>query len=198
MQFRSIIVNNILWTKDFCIDAISIQPFLEPWPCSFHNRSFEVIMDYYYPYHEIDAFVTVLVCVIICAILTLFAYLWYSKMSITVTDKRIYGSVAFGKRVDLPIDSISAVGISMFQGIAIGTSSGRIVFSMIKNRDEIHTVISNLLIQRQNQSQKTITTITQEIPLSNADEIKKYKDLLDSGVITQEEFDAKKKQLLGL
>ena len=33
---------------------------------------------------------------------------------------------------------------------------------------------------------------------SNADELKKYKDLLDQGVITQEEFDAKKKQLLGL
>ena len=32
----------------------------------------------------------------------------------------------------------------------------------------------------------------------NADELKKYKDLLDSGVISQEEFDAKKKQLLGL
>lgn len=31
-----------------------------------------------------------------------------------------------------------------------------------------------------------------------ADELKKYKDLLDKGVITQEEFDAKKKQLLGL
>lgn len=31
-----------------------------------------------------------------------------------------------------------------------------------------------------------------------ADEIKKYKELLDSGIITQEEFDAKKKQLLGL
>lgn len=35
-------------------------------------------------------------------------------------------------------------------------------------------------------------------PVSNADEIKKYKDLLDIGAITQEEFDAKKKQLLGL
>ena len=34
--------------------------------------------------------------------------------------------------------------------------------------------------------------------LSPADEIKKYKELLDSGVISQEEFDAKKKQLLGL
>jgi len=33
---------------------------------------------------------------------------------------------------------------------------------------------------------------------SSADELKKYKDLLDSGIITQEEFDAKKKQLLGL
>lgn len=33
---------------------------------------------------------------------------------------------------------------------------------------------------------------------SNADEILKYKGLLDSGIITQEEFDAKKKKLLDL
>ena len=33
---------------------------------------------------------------------------------------------------------------------------------------------------------------------SSADELKKYKELLDIGAITQEEFDAKKKQLLGL
>lgn len=40
------------------------------------------------------------------------------------------------------------------------------------------------------------TAVVQEV--SAADEIKKFKDLLDSGIITQEEFDAKKKQLLGL
>lgn len=34
--------------------------------------------------------------------------------------------------------------------------------------------------------------------VSVADEIKKFKELLDLGVITQEEFDAKKKQLLGM
>ncbi len=39
---------------------------------------------------------------------------------------------------------------------------------------------------------------TKATSLSSADEIKKFKELLDSGVITQEEFDAKKKQLLGL
>lgn len=33
---------------------------------------------------------------------------------------------------------------------------------------------------------------------SSADELKKFKELLDMGVINQEEFDAKKKQLLGL
>ena len=33
---------------------------------------------------------------------------------------------------------------------------------------------------------------------SPADEIRKYKELLDIGAITQEEFDAKKKQILGL
>ena len=33
---------------------------------------------------------------------------------------------------------------------------------------------------------------------SAADELKKFKELLDLGIITQEEFDAKKKQLLGM
>lgn len=40
--------------------------------------------------------------------------------------------------------------------------------------------------------------IQQVAPSSAADEIKKFKELLDCGIITQEEFDVKKKQLLGL
>ena len=35
-------------------------------------------------------------------------------------------------------------------------------------------------------------------PVSSADELKGYKELLDMGAITPEEFEAKKKQLLGL
>ena len=35
-------------------------------------------------------------------------------------------------------------------------------------------------------------------PVGGADEIKKFKELLDAGVITEEEFAAKKKQLLGI
>lgn len=40
--------------------------------------------------------------------------------------------------------------------------------------------------------------IAKEMRTDTADEIKKFKELLDSGAITQEEFDTKKKQLLGL
>ena len=40
------------------------------------------------------------------------------------------------------------------------------------------------------------TTVVNAI--SPAEELKKMKELLDMGIITQEEFDAKKKQLLGL
>ena len=36
------------------------------------------------------------------------------------------------------------------------------------------------------------------VAVSTADEIMKFKGLLDAGAITQEEYDAKKKQLLGL
>ncbi len=44
---------------------------------------------------------------------------------------------------------------------------------------------------------KKVRTTT-ETNMNSTEEIKKYKELLDSNIITQEEFDAKKKQLLGL
>lgn len=37
-----------------------------------------------------------------------------------------------------------------------------------------------------------------EQKISFADELRKYKALFDDGIITQEEFEAKKKQILGL
>ena len=54
-------------------------------------------------------------------------------------------------------------------------------------------------MERQETGKKTARTVVkQEIPQSNAEELRRYKELLDLGVITQDEFDAKKKQLLGL
>lgn len=128
--------------------------------------------------------------------IVLFIYWWLSSYALTVSDKRIYGKTSFGKRVDLPVDSISAVSTSILKGIAVATASGKIVFKLIQNRDEIHSEISNLIINRQTKS----NNITPEIsaPVTTTDELKKYKELLDIGAITQEEFDTKKKELLNI
>lgn len=130
------------------------------------------------------------------AIIAILLYFSVAKTEITVTDKRVYGKAMFGKRVDLPVDLISAVGTNFLKGVSVSTSSGKISFLGIKNKDKIHEEISKLLMVRQEKT--PIITTKQEVPQSNADELKKFKDLLDSGILTQEEFDAKKKQLLGL
>lgn len=134
----------------------------------------------------------------ICFYIFLFLFLFCSKVEMTVTDKRIFGKAIFKRRVDLPLDKISSVDTCMFNGIGVATSSGRMKFLFCKNRDEVFDVISKLLFERQNQQKPNETIIKQETSQSNADELKKFKDLLDGGVITQEEFDQKKKQLLGL
>jgi len=47
-------------------------------------------------------------------------------------------------------------------------------------------------------SSASMVSQVQVTPISNAEEIKKFKELFDSGIISQEEYDVKKRQLLGL
>lgn len=61
------------------------------------------------------------------------------------------------------------------------------------NADEIKSEIDGMIL-----GAKTSAPETAQGRPSAAEELKQYKDLLDNGVITEEEFDAKKKQLLGL
>ena len=125
-------------------------------------------------------------------------YLWLHSYELTVTDKRIYGVVAWGKRVDLPVDSVSAIStIQLYKGIAVSTASGRISFLVIKNADAIYKTLNELLIERQ-QAKNNVSNTVNPQKSDDVEQLKKFKDLLDSGVITQEEFDEKKKQLLGL
>lgn len=125
-------------------------------------------------------------------VLGIVVYLWLRSYELTVTNKRVFGRAAWGKRVDLPVDSVSAIStVNLLKGISVSTPSGRISFLLVKNVDEIYKVINELLITRQKEE---VTTTASSV----TDELKKYKELLDSGVISQEEFDTKKRQLLGL
>ena len=77
--------------------------------------------------------------------------------------------------------------------LAAGSDENTVFFTK-KNAEvaeNIRAFLEDKIINKSN-------TPTNIQALSPAEELKKFKELLDAGVITQEEFDAKKKQLLGL
>lgn len=101
-----------------------------------------------------------------------------------------------------------------------GFTPGYIQFSLAGGREDRGGVSSatsdensiTLISDTNVEAEKTVSFINKKIRevktavsrpqvvsnVSSADELLKFKQLLDAGVITQEEFDAKKKQLLGL
>lgn len=125
-------------------------------------------------------------------ILMIFGVLIYisgKDCEIKLTNNKVIGKSLFGNEVIIPIDSISSVGkIKLLKGLVVASNSGCIRFLYLLNIEKLHEEISNLILNRK----KSIGNS------SNSEEIKKYKELLDDGIITQEEFDKKKKELLNL
>lgn len=95
--------------------------------------------------------------------------------------------------ISISLDKINDVSIKCkFTGdyITISNICDNIVVSTFKKKGSeivsaIHSTIDNLKKSSEESG-------------SAADEILKYKNLADNGIITQEEFETKKKQLLGL
>ena len=119
------------------------------------------------------------------------------NQKLIVTEDNIRGTYGkiFKRNIDLPLDSINSVEYIEKSGIVnISTSSQKIHFESLLNAEEISNVINELI--RNRQANRGSTTVINNS--SNADELAKFKKLLDDGIITQEEYDAKKKQLLGL
>ena len=132
----------------------------------------------------------VLPAIIILVLIGKFFEMLLNKCQLTITNKRVYGKAAFGRRVDLPLDMISSVGQSVFKGIGVATSSGKITFYLCQNREEVFDKISMLLLERQNGNKEELVDV--------GNKLQEYSDLLSKGLITQEEFEAMKKKVLGL
>lgn len=123
-----------------------------------------------------------------------------AKNALTITETTIRGIAKRGKNIEIPLDKITSISASKkTSAVVVATASGKQSFHWLENYEQICKEIQNLISEQKNKANMPVqTTIMQEVPQSNADELKKFKELLDSGVISQEEFDAKKKQLLGL
>ena len=122
------------------------------------------------------------------------------KCKLTITDKNVRGTSVGGKEVVLPLYMVSAYSTrKRFSTIVIATSSGLTKFTLIGNYAEIGEVLAKLINDRQANTQATTNESPAQSAQSNSmDDLVKLKSLLDNGIITQEEFDAKKKEILGL
>ena len=165
-----------------------------------YTTIYDSFLDFFFtfmgsPFYYSDTFFEFLIYIGFIGVILSFFFVWeMSKCSLTVTNRRVTGKASFGKSVDLPLNQISAVALGIFSRITVATSSGKIHFWFIENREEVHSALNNVISKVQVESAYNQTNNS----MSEADELKKYKELLDNGTITQEEFDAKKKQLLGL
>ena len=74
------------------------------------------------------------------------------------------------------------------------------MYAPLKGREEVAIAVKriNEAIAAYKKANNTPAAAVVVNNTSSADELKKFKELLDMGIISQEEFDAKKKQLLGL
>ena len=159
--------------------------------------------DYYTGYVGIgdgDGFAITLLSVggaaLLCGIIISIIFWVHSKCELIVTEDFVKGKTLLGKEVMLPMNQISACSTRKFLStVAVATSSGYTKFSIIGNYLEIGTVLAKAIVKNKTSS---IESTSSKKPINNTEQLKELKELLDSGIITQEEFNAKKKQLLGL
>lgn len=84
-------------------------------------------------------------------------------------------------------------GIENKKGIMSATQDENSVMFAKKNNQLVNEIKEKI-----EELQQQTLGVQQINQTSSADEIKKYKELFDTGVITEEEFTAKKKQLLNI
>lgn len=112
------------------------------------------------------------------------------RCTITVTESTIAGRTWWGRKVFLPMTMVSAYAThKLFSRMVITTASGEISFFGIGNTKEIAEV---LRVVTETRSEGT----EEKTKFGDADELRKWNDLLLDGIITQDEFDAKKKEIL--
>ena len=116
-----------------------------------------------------------------------------------VTDANFY-SVVFNKafsadKVTIPLSKISGCTVSGLTAMKLTITEGttKYEYDTVSNSKIIVEAIKNKAGKSEDQS-KTGTS-THADP---AEELRKYKQLLDDGIITQEDFDKKKTMLLGI
>ena len=115
--------------------------------------------------------------------------------SVSVTTRRVTGRRSFQRMIDVPLDTVTSVGTCSFGGVSVTAASSRSAFYLIKNADDIRSAVASQLVDRQNRAAKP-TVIIRDTRCSYADELTKLSELVDSGFVTQDEFEELKDEII--
>ncbi len=167
-----------------------------------------------------DEFFWGLLCVCAIYFVPLFLYLVLfntkeaERCSLELTEKGIYGNrktIFSNKQLNLPMDKVDNVMIKesvldKLRGgktVAVRSASGLVKFPWVQNADEfVSKTLAKIEEFKQtvkSESKNIAAAVAQTVSSSggsNAAKIKELKELLDSGLISQEEFEEKRKELL--
>lgn len=118
---------------------------------------------------------------------------------LVVTNKNFYSNVAAGMlktdKVIIELSKISGCKISGVFGDILTITEGTLTYEYkgVKNPQNIINAIKS-------KNSNSVEQLGMEKPATSdpAAELRKYKQLLDDGIITQEDFDKKKAMLLGI
>lgn len=119
-------------------------------------------------------------------------YIADKKTELVIYENEIIGKKIDGKTVQFLLKDIKSVETTKTQGLKITGAGIKYDIHLIENAEEMKNILMDMLAKVQHE-QPVVAVVD-----SSANDIKEYKELLDAGIITQEEFDKKKKQLLGL
>ena len=139
----------------------------------------------------------ILIIGIVAAIVGFILKISTEKCEITVSNSRVFGKVPHSKEVDIPLNQITGIHTCSFKGVSV-TSIGDVSnFHCIENCKEVIKAISYLLANPQSRVDAHATMAQDESSFANeAEKLKRFKELFDEGIISQEEFDRKKAQIL--
>ena len=139
-----------------------------------------------------------------------------TKTDINVTERQIVGfyigtNPYTRKSLNLPLEQITKVSavqrkLSTFMGkeLRIWATTGKIILSFVENADEVAAFLEAAIQQAKERSVEQDASSYEEQDIRPqrsqsdiADSLKKIADLRDAGIITEEEFEQKKKGILG-
>lgn len=136
------------------------------------------------------------------------------RLKLTVNEERAFGSYGKFTKKDfaVPIEQITSITISnsIFdklrsgKTIVIKSASSMMLFPFVQNADDVlNFTLERIKEYKANYGNPKPLEIAQSVRANktistDTDELRQLKLLLDDGVITQKEFDAKKKQILGV